>query len=65
MIIHLNPIHSFDILVLNTLDRVMASKEYSTVLYHATNDDAKESTPELLLKNAKDLENSEGNGDFL
>ena len=42
----------------------MASKEYSTVSYHATNDDAKESTPEVLLDNAKDRENSEGNGDF-
>ena len=42
----------------------MASKEYSTVSYHATKDDAEESIPEVLLDNAKDRENSEGNGDF-
>ena len=42
----------------------MASKVYTTVSYHATNDDTKDSTPEILLDNAKDRENSEGNGDF-
>lgn len=42
----------------------MASKEYLTVRYHATKDVAKESIPEVLLDNAKDRENSEGNGDF-
>jgi len=38
----------------------MASREYSTVSYHATKDDAKESIPELLVHDAKDCENSEG-----
>jgi len=38
----------------------MASKVYTTVSYHATNDDTKDSTPEILLDNAKDRENSEG-----
>ena len=42
----------------------MASKEYSTVSYHATKDDAKESVPELLVHDAKDCENPEGIGDF-
>ena len=42
----------------------MASKVYTTVSYHATNDDTKDSTPEILLDNAKDRENSEGNGDL-
>ena len=59
-----NLIHSFDILVLNTLEREMASREYSTVSYHATKDDAKESIPEVLVHDAKDRENSGGNGEF-
>ena len=42
----------------------MASREYSTVSYHATKDDTKESIPEVLLDNAKGRENYEGNGYF-
>ena len=41
----------------------MASREYSTVSYHATKDDAKANIPEVLLDNAKECENSEGNDD--
>jgi len=42
----------------------MASTAYSEVSYHATRDDARESIPEVLLHNANDRENSEGNGEF-
>ena len=57
-------INSFNVFVLNTLEKVMAFREYSTVSYHATEDDAKESEQEILLHNARDRENSEGNGNF-
>ena len=49
---------------MNTLERVMASREYSTVSYHATKDDTKESIPEVLMHDAKDRENSEGIGEL-
>ena len=42
----------------------MASREYSTVSYHATKDDTKESIPEVLMHDAKDRENSEGIGEL-
>ena len=42
----------------------MAFREYSTVSYHATEDDAKESEQEILLYNARDRKNSKGNGNF-
>lgn len=57
-------INSFNVFVLNTLEKVMAFREYSTVSYHATEDDAKESEQEILLHNARDRENSEGNDNF-
>ena len=47
-----------------TLERVMASREYSTVSYHATKDDAKDSMPEVLVNDAINRDNFEGNGEY-
>ena len=57
-------INLVNVFVLNTLEKVMAFREYSTVSYHATEDDAKEIEQEVLPRNARDRKNSEGNGNF-